>query len=234
VKPHRPPPFPAALLAACITLAAPVALAATASHQGAFVDDDAWASFAVAMPVAGSFSARTWHYSGGTQADGRAVAGGGFAAVLTLTDITGEVLYSGVGAGNDSVCQTWGEPLPASGYCWDTGLQMQLAAGSYLLFLSQDGNTALGINLLVDGFSRSGQSDYTAVDHLGLIASGLRFVQVDGSLRSGAWALDIATPMPSPVPAPPTAWAMACGLGLLAARRRRPQAAAPAPRRPGC
>jgi hypothetical protein len=114
---------------------------------------------------------------------------------------------------------------PASGFCWDTGFSLMLAAGSYGLYLTQDGNLPAGSNVLTDGFSRSGRADYTAVENLGLAGSGLRFVQVDGTLRTGLWALDYTASAPldigQPVPEPSTALSLALGLLLLSAHLAR-------------
>jgi len=211
----------AAVSLACAVLAT-AAQATQVSRTGQFIDDDEVRSFAVQFSAAALFTARTWSYAGGANAAGEAIAAGGFAPVLTLADDAGEVLFTGAGSATNSVCSMPGVPAPADGvFCWDTGFSSHLDAGSYRLYLSQDGNAPAGSNVLIDGFSRTGSTDFTALDFLGLSGTGLRFVQADGSQRDGHWAVDFTA---QAVPEPATWAALSAGLLLLrtlAGRRRR-------------
>ncbi|MCX2862103.1 DVUA0089 family protein [Paucibacter sp. PLA-PC-4] len=137
---------------------------------------------------------------------------GGFAPVLSLFNLaSGELLALASGSQNSCGPSEAGDPV--SGFCWDARFAVSLTAGSYRLVLSQDGNTPLGPTW-DDGYLMSGQPDYTGLSYLG---SEQRFINVDGSPRSGAWAFSLHANV---VPEPGTCALMLGGLGLLAWRRR--------------
>lgn len=196
-KRHRPLCQTASVIA--LALLAPLAQAGTVSYQGQFQNDDELFALNFSLAQTASWGARSWSFAGGTNAAGNGIAAGGFAPVLAL-------FMQGVGliqlsAGSSNSCGVGSAAAdPLSGFCWDAEMQMTLGAGDYTLVLSQDGNTPLG-NALADGYSQAGQSDYTGRWYLG--QADLRFIQVDGTQRSGAWAFDMAqaatVPEPSPV-----------------------------------
>jgi hypothetical protein len=201
--------FRHALASAC-ALAAGAAQADTSSLQGRFAVDDALAVYRFELSAPGDVSASTWSYGGGTLASGDAVPAGGFAPVLSLFDASGSLVQLDVGSSHSC----------AASFCWDASLQYGGALpGHYTLVLSQDGNTPLGN--LADGFAQAGQPHYTAA-YLGGAAPDALFIQVDGSQRSGLWAMDLALPAGvSPVPEPGPGSLLAAGLAVLVLLRRR-------------
>ena len=215
------------VLALCL---APVAQATAQSFTGQFHADDALAIFAIDLPADGSITARTWSYSGGVNAAGTAIAGDGFAPVLTLFDRDGDGYAIDGNIGHLNACPGVGNA------CWDAQFSAGLQAGHYLLVLSQDDNNAdttipITAGTAAEAFSRTGQPNYTAVN-LGSGASGSEhFVQLDATLRSGNWALDIdVAGTVTQVPEPGT-WLLWLGglaaLGACATGTRR-QRQAPA------
>ena len=84
-------------------------------------------------------------YAGGTNADGVAIAAGGFDPVLTLFDSSGVL----VDQNDDNPNTPTGDPNTGAAY--DSFLQVTLDAGSYTVAVSQYDNFAIGPNLS-DGF----------------------------------------------------------------------------------
>lgn len=196
-------------LSALLGIAA--AHAGTLSYRGQFTADDDLFVTQFVLPVVDSVTATTLGYGGGIGGSGPSAAAGGFAPVLTLfMDGFGLI---GVARGSSQVCGAGaGNADPVSGFCWDASLSAMLPAGSYTLVLSQDGNEPLG-QILADGYSQTGQHDYTGLAYLG--QAGTMFTQVDGTPRTGLWAMDVrATSLPEP-----STWPMAllgfAGLALL-------------------
>jgi hypothetical protein len=183
------------------------------SFSGSFFTDDQLAIFLIDLPVAGDITAQTLSYGGGIDGSGRDILPGGFAPVLTLFDDSGNNVFGNVGSSN--VC-----PLAGS-FCWDASFTYAGApAGHYTLVLSQDGNNPLG--QFADGFSMTGQPNYTA-QYLGFPDDArFNFVQIDGAQRTGAWELDLSMMgTVTAVPEPSGAALLAAGLTLVAMMRRR-------------
>ena len=200
--------------------------AAVQSFQGAFSDDDDLALFSFTLDTGGPLRITSFSYSGGANAAGTAVPAGGFAPVLSLFGPDGYFVDGH--AGSSQLC------AGDANYCWDASFDTQVAAGSYLLVLSQDGNDpnpALPATpaTVADLYSQTGQPAYTAV-YLGNGGDPLaRFVRQDGSVRSGHWALDIdVAASVTQVPEPGTWLLWMAGLAALAGWTRRRRAAAPA------
>lgn len=103
-------------------------------------------------------------------------------------------------------------------FCWDAAFSYAGAlAGNYTLVLSQDGNNPLG--LLSDGYAMTGQPHYTA-QYLGGSNPDATLQQVDGTQRTGQWALDVTVPVGVAVaPEPASAALLAVGVAVLAALR---------------
>ena len=206
-----------AALGLAAALACGAASASTVSLQGSFQDDDELLVIHFKLDQAEQVSASSFSFGGGLNAAGQTIASGGFAPVLTLflqgfgplVLARGSSRTCGVGSGNAD---------PTSGFCWDANFSEWLSAGEYDLVLSQDGNEALGQSL-AEGYQRTGEHDYTGWDYLG--QPNQRFVMVDGTQRTGVWALDI-TGAPIDLPEPGTALlALLGGLGLTAGTRQR-------------
>lgn len=199
------------------------AQAASVSFQGDFTKDNDLVIFSFELAAPGDITALTFGHSGGLNGAGQTVPAGGFAPVLTLFDATGFEVQVNVGSSN--TC-----PGPGS-FCWDAAFTFQgAAAGSYLLVLSQDDNRAIGGPVtaaqMASFFSREAEPHYTAA-YLGMPTDGsVNFVRIDGSQRTGHWAVDINVSAPvTVVPEPASALLFAAGLagvaGLALARRRR-------------
>lgn len=201
---------------ATLALALPAAaLAAPTNYNGTFTRDDDL--FTLDFTLAGTSQLRGVTTS---------FAQGGFAPVLSVFG-AGGLLVQAVGS-TRSCGPGSGAADPATGFCWDALFDTVLTGGDYTLVLSQDGNLALGATL-ADGFTYDGQADYTGVNFLG--QPGARFINADGSQRTGQWSLDLAIE-PNRVPEPATLALLVAALSLLLrpARRQSSTSSRSAPR----
>ena len=190
-----------AALAASSGLAASSAAASPALRQGSFANDDEHAVFSFTLASAGPVSARTLSYGGGQAPGGSLVAAGGFAPILSLFEAGSGLLQLAAGSGRTCNSPVSAAVDPATGLCWDARFDLDLAAGDYTLVLTQDGNAPLGPDA-AGPFLMDGQPDYSGRFFLG--QAGLRFINADGSSRTGQWALllDVEPAPLNPVPAP--------------------------------
>ncbi len=198
------------ILVGGLLLAAASVHAETTSLQGSLAADDSLAVFSFDLLAAGDVRAQTWSYRGGTNAVGANVAAGGFAPVLSLFDGSGQLVAMDIGSSN--TC--------SKSFCWDASFAyLGAVPGQYTLVLSQDGNTPLG--MLADGYAMTGQTHYTAA-YLGSNSANASFIQVDGTQRTGRWALDLTLPaLVTVVPEPGSPGLFVAGLAALGLLQRR-------------
>jgi hypothetical protein len=216
--------FCLAVLGFC--LSAGVAGAGSFSFTGTFFQDDQLEVFLFTAPAGGAV-VRTWSYAGGTNAQATLIPPGGFDPVLSVFDATGGLVASSpfVDSNNDGagVAQD-----PATHNAFDSLLTL-VNPGTYALVLSQDDNFAIQPTY-GDGFSRSGQGNFTA-GAFGCLGSA-PFCDSTPAQRNGNWAVDItgastaqditssgAAPEPGSILLVATAI-----IGLALIRRRKEQA----------
>jgi PEP-CTERM motif-containing protein len=170
------------------------------TFTGSFNADDSLFSYNFSTPSAQPFTFYTTSYAGGVNLDNTVSGGGGFVPVLTVfSTSTGNVVGFGGGTG---MCGGSSGTDPGTGLCEDAYLSTTLAAGSYVVYLSQFPNAAVG--QLSDGFLFAGQSAFTG-DICG--SPGGTFLQSDVApcvQRSSSYAVNISSGSVSPVPEPAT------------------------------
>ncbi|MCK6370905.1 MAG: DVUA0089 family protein [Gammaproteobacteria bacterium] len=128
--------------------------AATISATGNLAQDDSVATFTFTLSAADNVTLRTFSYAGGTNGAGTAISAGGFDPTLALFDDAGNLLMSQ----DDATPECSGvDSDPVTSECFDVLLTTSLAAGSYLVAITQFDNHALGPTW-ADGFSQSGYS----------------------------------------------------------------------------
>jgi hypothetical protein len=173
---------------------APAQAALTASYTGTLPADDPDATVIFTVDVIRDgvrLIAETLGYAGGTNAEGVAIAPGGFDPVLALYDATGALLTFD----DDS-----GRLDPVSGFRFDALLNEPVDAGRYFVAVSTYANFPTG-------------------PLLGGYAGGGSFTDLLGNVRTSAYAVDIAvTPIPAALPLLAAGLA---GLAVLARRQRR-------------
>jgi hypothetical protein len=207
-----------AILLAVAMLAPLVSAASTLSFNGAFGQDESLEWFRVTMNAPGALTVRTWSFAGGVNADGTTIPAGGFAPVLSLFEETGFQLLLAVDHAGGSGPDCGPRPAdPFSGFCWDGYLSTSVGAGSYLLALTEDDNLPFGPTLS-EGFSRTGQGNFTGPNFLGQPGS---FLLVSGEQRTSEWALDIDADEAVALPEPGTAQFLGAGILLACLARMR-------------
>jgi hypothetical protein len=195
--------------------------AANLTLQGNFTADDNVQFFSVSVAAPAAVDIRSYGYAGGTTSTGTLVPRGGFDTILTLFNSSGVFLNEnddGAGAAED----------PSTGLAGDARITGNLAAGSYILALTQYDNFSSGD--LAGGFVETGHPNFTADPTFadGGPCPGNMFRDIsgtDGRCRTGNWMLEfVNVASVTPVAATPEPSALllaAVGLALLLASRLR-------------
>jgi hypothetical protein len=180
--------------------------AATVSYTGTFSDDDQEQAFSFTVGAPGTVTLRTLGYAGGVNGNSTVISAGGFDPILSLFDATGTLI-----ALNDDNPSAAVDPVTGNGF--DASISALLAAGQYTLVLTETDNLPVGPTL-ADGFTRTGQGNFT----------GPEFAGIPGSFWDSTPA-DLAGVTVSAVPEPATLFTFgtSCfGLlsGVILSRRR--------------
>jgi hypothetical protein len=172
------------------------------SFTGNLANDDQVQFFNFSVAAPSTVTLRTWSYAGGTNANGQAIAAGGFDPILALFDDTGLRINQNDDGGFLVAAD------PVTGMHYDTYLSSVLGTGNYTVSVSQFSNFAGAT--LSSPFPGSGTSG---------------FVDVTGATRTSAWAFDILgveAATQTAVPEPSVLALLGLGLfGVAAARRRK-------------
>ena len=154
------------------------------SFTGVFDRDDNVRMFNFVTDGLAPVTMRTFGYAGGVQADANNVVAGGFDPVVWLFDAAGTNLdFDDDGTAVPGSCAVGIDPV--TGAESDSCLVSALAAGSYIVALTQFDNVPIGN--LGAGFSEYGNPAYTGAFGCG----NEQFCDVGTENRTGNWALDI-------------------------------------------
>jgi len=201
------------LLGLGLALGTHAAQADAITEVGFFSRDDDVRLLGLSVTTPGLVSATSIGYAGGTTVGGTTIPRGGFDTALFLYSSAGVLLAQsddGIGVPTD----------PTTGLASDAALSITLAAGGYILALTQFDNFALG--MLSAGFSRSGDGNFTP--SLSGVCPAPSFCDSSGDARTSNWAVNItgvdATPGVQPIPEPASAALVLVGLAAMLRRRR--------------
>lgn len=190
--------------------AAAMGLSASTSYSftGTFGTDDQIQIFDLSLAATTTVTFETLSYGGGMNAAGASILPGGFDPRLTWFQADG----TEIGFDNGGHCGVTASYL---GACNDAYFQGTLAAGNYILVLTEDGNDANGN--FSDGFSQQGNGDFTATGTCPAFCDSL-----SGAQLTGNWAVDIlGVGSASAVPEPGAAGLIGIGLALAALGSRK-------------
>ncbi len=192
--------------AAAILLTATQAQASALSVSGTFTNDDQVQLIAFRTGGTGVVRIETFGYAGGIDANGVAVAAGGFDPVFALFRADGTLLNYG----DDGATRV----DPSTGAALDALLDVLLTAGDYFVAISQFDNFAIGPTFAA-GFLETGNSSFTAAYG----CSAGRFCDVTGGNRTGHFDISVSG---ATVPEPTTLALIGLVLpGIWVGRRRK-------------
>jgi hypothetical protein len=210
-------------MAGLLAISASSLLAGSFSFTGTFVTDDQVELFDLTLASTSSVTFETLSYGGGTNSLGNTIDPGGFDTRLTWYQSDG----TEIGSDDGGHC---GDTNSYLGACNDAFFNGTLAAGSYILALTQDGNDPNGA--LSDGFSEQGNPNFTATGACAQFCDSL-----SGDQLTGNWAVDIlavdSASAQSSTPEPGTTALTGIGLYLLGLTARSRRAGAARRLRPG-
>ncbi len=197
--------------------------AANLTLQGNFTADDNVQFFSVSIAAPAAVDIRSYGYAGGTTSTGAVVPRGGFDTILTLFNASGVFIDDnddGAGAAVD----------PQTGMPSDARITSNLAAGSYIVALTQYDNFSIGN--LGYGFAETGHPNFTADPSFtaGGACAGNMFRDIsgtDGRCRTGGWTVDflnVDSAAATSVPEPSVFVLAGFGLTLLFLGRNRKRA----------
>jgi hypothetical protein len=210
------------ILASLLACGVHAACASTFSFNGVFGADDQQASFNLVLNSPGAITIQTTSY-----------ATGGFAPILSIFGVPdlgpGDPMLLGDDTGGVfPTCGIRGISV-ATGACLDAVLGLDsilnqnplgtLAAGTYLVVLTEQSNTPVGTDL-ASGFTEDGQDNFTAVPG---INNGPFVDPANWSITdSPNWAVTFQNvDYASQTPEPSTLLSILAGFGVLARLSRR-------------
>ena len=185
------------------------ARAASVSYSGTFTSDDQVQLYPWTLAQNTQVILSTDSYGGGA-ANGITTPAGGFVPVLSVFNAMGNLLFSD---GADAACGGSMMADAGTGMCDDAYINTNLAAGSYLVAVSEFFNVPVGPNIS-DGFLMQGQGNFTGAT---CGASGA-FYETDVAPcvpRTGNFAVTFST-----VPEPATLLLVAVPLLLFRVTRK--------------
>jgi len=124
--------------------------AASFSFAGSFVRDNDLQLFTFTLGAPGTVTLRTFGYGGGVNSNGVLIPAGGFVPVLGLFDSAGTAQSGPLQPGPHPTCPPLNPDPGRDNLCLDVFAQVPLAAGNYIVSLTQSANDPLGN--LSDGF----------------------------------------------------------------------------------
>jgi hypothetical protein len=205
----------AGLAVLCCSLTG-LATASTISNTGTFSTDDQVWQLTFTLSSAATVTIESFAYGGGTNGAGAVIPQGGFASDVAV--------FSALGSQNLIDQDSTGGTAPSAcgprsintntALCLDGFLSLpSLAAGNYILTLTEQGNPANGPTL-ADGFAQAGGGNFT----------GGPFIDPFGNQMNGHWAVDVSASslVTNTVPEPATALLTLLfvpGLAIVARRR---------------
>jgi hypothetical protein len=195
------------------------AAAASISNTGTFSTDDQIFQLTFTLSAMSTVTIQSFGYGGGINGAGTIIPQGGFATDVAVFMASGPqnlIAEDSVGGTAPSDCSPR-NINSVTGFCLDGFLSLpNLAAGSYILTLTEQGNNANGPTL-GDGFAEAGAGNFT----------GGPFLDPFGNQMNGDWAVDISgrdLVVNSSAPEPATVLlSLVLVPGLAVAVRRRGQ-----------